>query len=991
MATFDIGSQFDAYHQAGRAAALKVPNTPPPQPSAAPQNNSFWHSVGQIAFHNPVEHAVGNFTKNVAVSTGKAAALTGQGVINLERLGLSKIPGYGSYIPVQKETPAIAKLSGNANPSLHQYVGAAIQTGALALPGSGKLAEGVVGKLAPKVAEKVAAKAASKTLGGTITKATLNAGRQAPVGAVFGGGSAVEAGKSPGQIAKSAGEGGLFTGALGAGGTLLGNAVSRARAIRVANPKAPSSALDNLVEQVNKAQKETAAAKSAKPASVETPAVGKNVGGKTNLADAANLPKPETATTIPKEGRFKHFISVSGELSRQGKSGQEIANRLGKAEARSETGQAQFLRKIPTVAKLKGANFSNFVDTLDNLSAAKSSAERSNILKGLDGTTRQAVKEWSAAIPDIRNQALKAGIDVGDLGKYYFPRNYAELLKTNKGIEAAAKQLVKSGQAKDMGEAIQTLQFMKRKYSSPFGHFENSRTVDLPGGYDKTRNTMVNYIAGAFNKIGHAEQFGPKGEIANKLIGNIGAEGRNADRALRNYQIATGNFEYHNPGVAATASKIRTFQRVTKLGLSSILNATQSTNTAAETGILRTAKAAFKQLSKSDREYIDHTGVVIDSVLNDLREQVGAASKSKSALGKVFNAPGFGAVEKFNRGVAAVAGRDWANSLAAKGDAKSISILRNKLGIEGDIGKTLTPAQQVQAGRKVVELTQFKTGPKDLPGWADSPMGKVVAQFRTFSYKQTGFVYNELIKEAVKGNPLPLARFIAVGVPVGIVAGGVRNELGGKPFYGNTKGQSWTKKLLGATYQGSSNVGGLGLGGNAVFLAQNAKSPSITSYVAGDIGGPTIGLVASLIQAGNNKTKLERLGLSQVPVGGPYLRTKFTPYDSAQQRSFDKIASEQQAKALVKAGYSPSEPSDARSTSLKTSNPKQYQQLLDDSNKLFSQKVQNYLNSGNYQTDSPDVRKRTLSNALHQARQETLNKMGIKQPPKQRLSPVKNY
>lgn len=702
------------------------------------------------------------------------------------------------------------------------------------------------------------------------------------------------------------------------------------------------------------------------------------------------IPSIESPTSIPKERKLtRDLISVSGELSREGKSGKDIADRLAKAESSSEVGQAQFLHKIPSVTKLSNKDFPKFVDTLEALDKGKPP-------KVIPPHIQQAVDEWSKAIPEVRTRGEKAGIDVGDLGKYYFPRNYTEALGTKKGLTDAAQHLVKTGQAKDFGAAVAQLRFTKNEYARPFGHFERSRTLDLPN-YDKSKNALVNYVSGAFNKVGHAEQFGAKGEVAHTLIGNIAAEGRNADRAQRNYEIATGNYAKHQPGEHDIPGKIRAAQRVTKLGLSSVLNATQSVNTAAKTGIVRTATAALKQMRKADRDYVEQTGVRVESVINALREQTGGASKLaksgnfvKKVLGKALDAPGFGAVEKFNRGVAAVAGRDWADSLAAKGSPQAIKVLREKLGVEGEIGKKLTQEQQIQASRKIVELTQFKTGAKDLPGWTDSPMGKTVAQFRTFSYKQTGFVYNELLKEAVKGNPVPLMRFIAVGVPIGITAGGIRNKLGGKPFYGDTKGQDELHKLLGATFTGSSNVGGTGLAGSAIFLAQNRKSKNLPSYVAGDVGGPTVGLGASVIQASGNKTAQKRLALGQVPVAGPYLKTKYTPYGSAQQRSFDKAADEKVAKALVQSKYSPSDPSDARSKALKTSNPKQYQQELDKSNELFTKKIAHYL-STDYKTDSPDTRKKTLSKALSEARKKTLDDMHVKKPAKSKSSKVKSY
>lgn len=680
-----------------------------------------------------------------------------------------------------------------------------------------------------------------------------------------------------------------------------------------------------------------------------------------------SIPVAENLNTVPKPGRFKNLISVSGDLSRQGKSGKEIVSRLAKAEGSSEVGQAMFLKKIPSVTKLSGKDFPKFVDTLETLDKGKTPATAVPV------HIQKAIDEWTKAIPEVRQRAEAAGVETGNLGPHYFPRNYTELLSTDKGLARAAKHLVDSGQAKTTGEAVRDLKFMKNQYSTPFGHFERSRTVDLPG-YDKSKNALVNYVGGAYNKIGHAEQFGPKGEVADTLIGNIADEGRDADRALKNYQIATGQYKYHNPGVGKALERVRGFNRVTKLGLSSILNATQSTNTAAVTGIFRTAKAALKQLSPEERAYVDSTGVRVESVINNLRQQAGAAAKTKGALGKVLNAPGFGAVEKFNRGVAAVAGRDYAQSLAAKGTPRALKILRDELGVEGDIKGKLTPEQEVQASRKIVERTQFKTGAKDLPGWADSPMGKTVAQFRTFAYKQTGFTYNELIKKAIHGNPAPLLRFLAVGIPVGYAAGGLRNKLGGKQFDGtDTKGQSTARQLGGKAVQGVQNVGGLGLAQALVFLGQNRKSKNLPSYIAGDVGGPTAGLATSLVTQTSNKKSAERLGLGQVPVAGPYLKQKLTPYQPSQSTALaDALSGDDSAKALLKqTKINPGQPPQKqRNTQL---SDKQYQQFINDSNKSFAKKIAKAQADPAFSRLSTDDKKKTLARALSDARSQTLD------------------
>jgi hypothetical protein len=196
-------------------------------------------------------------------------------------------------------------------------------------------------------------------------------------------------------------------------------------------------------------------------------------------------------------------LSTKGQLNQLGEGGKTISSGLGKARDISEIGQAQFLKQIPSVTGLSHKEFPQFVDTLNVLSRG----ENPNVSPKIG----QAVKEWSTAIPQVRQLGEQAGVPVGDLGPTYFPRDYSQLLRNSKNVNKVAQDLVRTGQAKDLGEAQKMLQFMKNKYDTSFGHFENSRAFDLPG-YDKSKNALINYISGAYNKIGHAQVFGPNGK-----------------------------------------------------------------------------------------------------------------------------------------------------------------------------------------------------------------------------------------------------------------------------------------------------------------------------------------------------------------------------------------------------------------------------------------------------------------------------------------------
>lgn len=581
--------------------------------------------------------------------------------------------------------------------------------------------------------------------------------------------------------------------------------------------------------------------------------------------------------------RDKVFRSTRSIIERQGQSGKQLAGMLQAGRDTNELFLADVQQKIPTVRKLKGKSFENFVDATQGLAQPK------------DAKVAQAVQEWQAAHPAIRDRAVKAGLDVGDLGQNYYPHfiDYEKVFKDKNTYNDAINHLVKTGQAATPEEAIKALGYARDvSRNRQFGNLESSRLLDLPY-YDKTPNSLVSYLSGSGKRIAQAETFGAKDEKALKLIKNVGVEGGDTEAAKNAYDVAVGAKRY-NPTTSKISGGIRQANSTTSLGLGALTNSTQSVNTGIVTGHLRTLGAMVKQLNPAQRKFVAQTGTVADAVLNDIKEQTGFTGKVLSKI----TAPGFGAVEKFNRSVAAVAGRDYALSLAKRG---KVSTLR-KLGVTGDItGRTLTEAQQIQAARKIVEKTQFKVDPQDLPGWADSPGGKVVAQFRTFSYAQGKFFAREVLKPLARKDARPLARLI-VALPIGYGVSSLRGGLTNRAPEDNAGRRvvdAWT------------TIGGPGLAGDAIKAFYPLGGKYIPpdrgkSMATGFIGGPSVGKATDLvgglydisqrknvpaegvatnrlgIPAGDGKyldaTSLARTGLRQIPIVGTRAANSLLPY-----------------------------------------------------------------------------------------------------------------
>jgi len=612
-------------------------------------------------------------------------------------------------------------------------------------------------------------------------------------------------------------------------------------------------------------------------------------------ADETLLPIYSTKRTSNLDKAFRSTRSI---IERQGESGKKLADDLQIARDTKEIYLSELQQKMPTLTTIarKGKNalvnkdFENFVDATQGLAKPKNSQ------------VAQAVAEWQATHPGIRQRALNAGLDVGDLGQTYYPHfiDYEKVFKDKNTYNEAINHLIKTNQAETPEAAIKLLGYARNvSRNREFGNLEASRLVDLPF-YDKTPNSLISYLNGSTKRISQVETFGAGDAKALKLIADAGQEGYDTEVMKNAFDVAVGAKRY-NPNASKISGGIRKYITTTRLGLGALTNIGQNVNTGVVTGHIRTLTAMAKQFSPKVRQQVADTAVISDALLNDLKTQVGYSSFSSKVLGKVINkitAPLFGTVEKFNRSVAATAGRDYALRLAQKGDIATLQ----KLGVTGKIGKNLTEAQQIQAARKVVEKTQFKVDPQDLPGWADSPGGKLVAQFRTFSYMQGKFIYEQVLQPASKGNLAPLGRLMAA-LPVGYALYETKRVIGGRP-----EEKDKTKVAL-ASFQ---NIGGAGL----VFDLYQSLNPLNSKYIPPDrrismsigaFGGPAAGLAAQgigavsealqrkntpadlsrlegkLAVAKNDNTytdltSLARFGLQQIPVVGTPIKNRLLPF-----------------------------------------------------------------------------------------------------------------
>lgn len=611
----------------------------------------------------------------------------------------------------------------------------------------------------------------------------------------------------------------------------------------------------------------------------------------------AKLPGVNDAPILPKKASntSKAVLSNTGLIAKQGENGKKLAGLIGARRDTEEVLQGAIDRAIPSLKNVK------------KIKDPVGKEELANLADFVEGKTRatnpeiqKLVDEIHQVMPKLRQRLKDAGEDVGDLGPNYYPHiiDIEKIFKNQENYDGAIKALVGSGRTPKDAQGL--LDYIRTKADDGLfvegvrpptgsGNVKFSRTANLPL-YDKSPEALGKYLSSTAKNIARAENYGPNFEAAKDLLKGIRAEGGDTKAVREAFSISEGAKKF-GEGAQKAAGVAQQVQATTKLGLSALTNVTQQANTGIVAGYINQLKGASKLASKEGKDFVAKTGVVSDNVIQNLQKQAGF----RGALSKV-TAPGFRAIERLNREVSALTGREWANDLAkqaSKGDKKALATLTEKLGIKGDIGKELTEAQQIQAGRKLTELSQFKADAQDLPGWTASPGGQVVAQLRKFSYKQQGFVWNQILKPIKEsGDFKPLARLLAAIAVVGFPAAKLRDKIQNKKDAGDDK--VW-REVVNAWQK----VGGGGLGTDIIsgFIPrEGSKLPPdvITSRIIGTIGGPTAGAAyeltknASNLPSGNAKP-LARTGVRSLPVVGATAANTIFPYTGLSDKQNTKL------------------------------------------------------------------------------------------------------
>lgn len=413
-------------------------------------------------------------------------------------------------------------------------------------------------------------------------------------------------------------------------------------------------------------------------------------------------------------------------------------------------------------------------------------AQRSNLTDVLEGKAQpidKTVEESSTVLRDLLNNVQKTAKDTGlDVGyrEDYFPRqyNWDEITK-GKRKEEVLQHMVESGQASTKAEAENFLRdFVGKNRERKAGNLEYERLFDIPGYEKDPEKALTMYADSAARRISEATYFGNKDQVSSALINKIaegGGDYREAQKIFDNI--------YKGEDKNAFAQFLLGYNAFTKLSLGFFSNLTQSVNTATKAGLLNTVKGAAQALAQGvkavkGKNYDDLA--VLANTLDDHVVMQESGLSNKFIQGAMYF---FQKIESFNRRTATYAGANRATELASilKADPKSAFAIRQleSLGIKAEdvVNGKMTQEQLLKAANKMTRITQFKIDSLNLPTAWRTPLGKVLSQFKSFSFMQTKFIRDEIVKEARLGNFAPLARFIVLAPMASYATQSMRNAV----------------------------------------------------------------------------------------------------------------------------------------------------------------------------------------------------------------------
>lgn len=663
------------------------------------------------------------------------------------------------------------------------------------------------------------------------------------------------------------------------------------------------------------------------------------------MATKVETPSPIVGSKPSVGQRILQTAIVPGKvtLAKQGEAGSKLTGLL--ENFKNKRGQLAGKFKVPIDEVLRpnaAAEVKSLLSRAKNFITGQKdqvAQDAVDFLRGEKKVVSQESKDlatvFKTVLADVYKEAVSAGVDVTGHLKKYFPKIYDwnKLNKPDNRLKAL-QHMVDTGQAKSLTEAEGVFDnFIANKGLQKSGSLEHHRVLDLPKEYEvDPLKAMDQYIEDNSRRISEVKYFGANGEKANALIDEIAAVGKDRQFAKEVFELVTGLKHYDNKAVDAAVK----LSYLTKLSLSFITNATQPGNTMVKAGIVRTLSDIFEVIGspyKSGRKAM-LTGAVEDAITKGQAEGVNMDSLMKTVMGI------FQMVERKNRTIASLAGEKFSQDISQELiNYKSGNFIEE--GLKKLVGRDagyytrqleslglnpvkiveqggLSPDDILHGGKGMSDTTQFVVDAMELPpGWKTN-IGRALTNLKSFSYKQTIFVYNEVIKEAAHGNVMPLIRLAIVSAPLYYGSKWAKRQLMGGDAPAEEK-PDWKKPgtYLNAMAQGtlpyeyykSGQYVAKQLAMDNDVITPVQKGTIVASNILGPAAGEPATLLNKLLDIERVTTQNEKYGIEKakadpylalkkylvekIPFGGKNISNTFFPWPKSEPKTPEEKAQAQ--------------------------------------------------------------------------------------------------
>jgi len=373
----------------------------------------------------------------------------------------------------------------------------------------------------------------------------------------------------------------------------------------------------------------------------------------------------------------------------------------------------------------------------------------------------------------------------------YFPRRLPAEAFSSKGQKMLRKKLEKRGIPSDkITEQISRLRSVQPK---KVGHVEYARTGQLETYEKDFLKVLPKYVHDIVWRQELGKQFGMNNQVLDAISEELITRGVSENWVRRLGTAIIGRNPYYDK-IETLMRKLGTYQAISKLGFStSVANLSQATN--------QGLRSSFGNLAQSSAKYIGEKAGMVEKTNYDM------LSLSRRAWGDILATAGheptgmigwmgdmymrgigFPLTERIGRHIGAIGGDLEVQALAKairnkpwyvrakdwpKERGRLLSEIGRKYGVTekmitatGELPKDIITRSAWDAARKTMHAFDVM----ELPlAWQD-PTWKMILQFKSFIYKQSEFMFNEvampgiqwLATNGAKGDIRPLLRAMIV-------------------------------------------------------------------------------------------------------------------------------------------------------------------------------------------------------------------------------------